>query len=348
MAPKGVDHSSNRWHIALLILFGLILTPTAGLLGSTPRFQEILTYFEFSADQARDLMAGKVISNSLVETSDKELAIVVAMLVRATPDHVVNAVLTEKTLEVNRDVLEVQELTELPLDPNDLAGLDLTDSEHEEASKLMHASAGSVYNLNIAEIDRLNAAAGFDPDSRVAANMAYRLILADRASAYMKGGVRAILPYDRGRGKRASPDKELTKAAAAERLLADKHPDFYNAFVDFPQNDNGSIIHRFYGFKQRVEGRPCIILAHRLFDQDSHIAIIAERQFYVGHTYNSLQIVAGCVPVKCGTIVFYTNRTSTDQVAGFGSSLKHSIGRSRMRNEVIQHFQIIRKLIAAQ
>ena len=67
------------------------------------------------------------------------------------------------------------------------------------------------------------------------------------------------------------------------------------------------------------------------------------REFYVGHSYNSLHIVVGVFSVKEGTLVFYANRTSTDQVAGFGGGLKRNIGRGMMRDDVVEHLDAIRQ-----
>jgi hypothetical protein len=71
--------------------------------------------------------------------------------------------------------------------------------------------------------------------------------------------------------------------------------------------------------------------------------IIVSRQFYVGHSYNSSHVVAGGLPYKDGTLVFYSIRSSTDQVAGIGSSLKHSIGREQMKKTMIKRLQRINK-----
>jgi hypothetical protein len=62
--------------------------------------------------------------------------------------------------------------------------------------------------------------------------------------------------------------------------------------------------------------------------------VILARQFYAGHSYNSNQLTIACLPYRDGSLVFYANRTFTDQVAGFGSSLKHSIGREQAQNEM--------------
>lgn len=348
-------HLRLRLGIVSLVLSAAMLGSATRSVASTPTVSEILTHFGFGPDDVRELKAGEVISNALDEASDKELAVVVVMWVDATPDRIVEAVVTGVTLEVNRDILQVQELLH-DQSSDGLAKLALSKAEKEEASKLLRASAGSTYNLSKSEIDQLKATAGHLSSSQGAgredplraANQTYQSILTDRLQAYQQSGVRGIAPYGRGGGKRALPNQELSGAAAAETLLAEKNPEFHKAFADYPRNSTNHINHRFYGFKQRVEERPCIILAHRLFEQNADHALMAERQFYVGHTYNSLQIVAGCFPVEKGTVVFYTNRTSTDQVAGFGSSLKHKIGRGRMRDEVVTHFQTVRRAIEEQ
>ena len=73
--------------------------------------------------------------------------------------------------------------------------------------------------------------------------------------------------------------------------------------------------------------------------QDSEGALIAERQFYVQHNYNSLNLVVGAVPVEGGIVLFYRNRTFTDQVAGFGSGMKKGIGRGQMQNTIVKLFK---------
>ncbi len=57
--------------------------------------------------------------------------------------------------------------------------------------------------------------------------------------------------------------------------------------------------------------------------------------------------MVGCVPVDDGVVVFYRNRTSTDQVAGFGSGLKTGIGRGQMLDRIVQHFSDLRKALEA-
>jgi hypothetical protein len=47
--------------------------------------------------------------------------------------------------------------------------------------------------------------------------------------------------------------------------------------------------------------------------------------------------------VQGGTLVFYMNRTVTDQVAGFASELRHSIGRKQMLSNVAATLKGVRE-----
>ena len=88
------------------------------------------------------------------------------------------------------------------------------------------------------------------------------------------------------------------------------------------------------------------VLAHRLFRRKPGYALMAERQFYVGHSYNTRQIIVGCLPTKEGTVAFYSNRTSTDRVdVESVADILHEMGRQHLRHEVTKHFESIRQSI---
>jgi hypothetical protein len=83
-----------------------------------------------------------------------------------------------------------------------------------------------------------------------------------------------------------------------------------------------------------VGSRPTAILVHRIMLSTNAGELILSRQFYTGHSYNSNQHYIICLPYRDGSLIFYGNRTFTDQVAGFGSSLKHSIGQEQSKSEI--------------
>jgi len=55
--------------------------------------------------------------------------------------------------------------------------------------------------------------------------------------------------------------------------------------------------------------------------------VIVDRQYYASHNYNCLQQGAMALPTNDGTVVVYLSSVSTEQVAGFGSSMKKSASR---------------------
>ena len=62
---------------------------------------------------------------------------------------------------------------------------------------------------------------------------------------------------------------------------------------------------------------------------------MAQRDFYVSHTFDALQIIIGALPKGPDrSVIIYANRTYTEQVASFGSGAAHSIGRKIMVKEV--------------
>ena len=115
---------------------------------------------------------------------------------------------------------------------------------------------------------------------------------------------------------------------ATDTAMADTIRDMARALQGYPNDVAEEIRSDFFWIKQEVQNRPCFILAHRLVQLRPEGGLFAERQYYVGHNYNSLHLVAGAWPMQDGIIVFYRNRTSTDQVAGFGSGMKKGISLS--------------------
>jgi hypothetical protein len=165
----------------------------------------------------------------------------------------------------------------------------------------------------------------------------YRSVLEGRLKAYQAGGMAAIEGYTRG-SKSAEPSEELKKAGEAGKLTKQAYPEIYNAIVNYPKGDQSKLKSTFMWLKQNVQDRPTFVLSHRMQFEDKGLVLRIERQFYVGQSYNSLQISVGLFPSGDKTTLFYLNRTSTDQVAGFMSGTRHSVGRKMMEKEIRKQF----------
>jgi hypothetical protein len=91
-----------------------------------------------------------------------------------------------------------------------------------------------------------------------------------------------------------------------------------------------------------MDGRPNFTLRHRLAMPLDETYVVADREYYVGFDYNETQAIAGFLPIAEGTAAVYLDRTTTDQLGGFGASAKQAIGRSVLAKEIGEILQKVR------
>jgi hypothetical protein len=329
-------------HITLIVLAAL----TIGLApanAQTPTPDEVGKALGLTPAEIEQVKGGAIISKDLKEGSDKELAGVVVVLLNKPVTELVDLALQAKMLETDKDILGFRGWKPDASADEEFASLGLSASETSEAKIFANASPGSKLNLSTADIALFQ---NVQPTAD-SVNPPLRAMLKARYEAYRKSGLNGIAPYTRGGRNEAHPAKELT-LAINETKTAARRQDFFNALLNFPADPLPDVENRFYWFKMTVEDRPTFILAHRAARRTATAALLTEEQFYVGHSYNSNLIAGGCLEVQGGTLVFYVNRTFTDQVAGFGSGLKHSIGRGQMLSEVKANLTSIREQLQKQ
>jgi hypothetical protein len=311
---------------------------------------KVLQYLGFTADEQEGLRRGEIVSHAVKELSDKELAITMAMLAPAPLADLLDFARSGKELEISRDILShgvVGAGAAGDIDSTALEGVGFATSEAGEVRALFDVEPGPRFNLSRPESQKFMdlhkrfQAKGCekDPGCSEAVVSILRDVLRERLEAYRARGLSGIEPYDRGGGRQSNPAEELRDATNAAQFLAREYAQIFDAFLNYPKGDQSGIESQFLWIKQRAQGRPTFILAHRVLCVRDGVAFAAERQFYVGHSYNSLQILYGLIPMEGKTLVVYLNRTSTDQVAGFLSGTRHSVGRKMMEKEVHQHFE---------
>ena len=311
--------------LILLSTFTLNLASVSG--AETPTVEELLAYLRIDKAERANLFNGKILSTPVTEGTDKELAVGIVMFVPAPMEALEEFVKTGKLLATDPDVIAFGELPESP-------SVAVFKGLSGEGS-ISDVRPGAKFNLDSSEIRELKTR-----------EQTYQGLLLRRYQAYCARGLSGIAPYDRGGGKFSKPADELTTALKESTLLAEHFPELHRALLDYPQHQPNGVTSRFFWVNQRVENRPTFILTHRLSYVRPEGAFMAERQYYVGHSYNSLQILAGCLPVSGGSIVFYSNHTSTDQVAGLASGMRHTLGRNQMRQEITKNFEQIRATLS--
>ena len=197
----------------------------------------------------------------------------------------------------------------------------------KRAKVYLNAKPGDDLNLDKTEISAFNAISVPDEASVTAA---VKKQLLDRIQAYRQAGLGGIAPYDRGNGNNTPAASDLKHASEASVNLKKAMPDFYKVLLNYPNDKPDALDEEFTWFNYMAQGEPIFILTHHLKMAGEGVFVNVVRQFYVSGSYNAGQTIIGFLPVKNGTVVFYMNRISTDQVTGFGSSVKRSMGSKIM------------------
>ena len=330
-------------------------TLTAPLIGSaqtqevSERIRQVGADLGFQEPDIDRLTQGEIVGRDLKEDSKKELALAVAMVVKAPFGEVSDWIAKGTIDKVDETILSHGEIPDGAVSAESFAGLELAPAELD---KLLKAEAGADFNLSQPEIENLQAIAKANASAPVAKQreaiaQGYREVLAGRTNAYRKTGLAGIAPFTRG-GEEAHPGKELSLAIGEMKFVEEGAPTFYRAFKSFPADASATGKSSFTWQVQSIQERPTAILVHRLFEKHEDFAVGGRREYFVGQSFNSLQLIAGAFPFGEDTLIFYTNRTFTDQVAGFGSGTKHTVGRKMMLGEVVKLFESIRASFQAE
>ncbi|MEC4748109.1 hypothetical protein [Methylomicrobium sp. Wu6] len=333
---KTAIKSLCRRLVLILGLAGVIQVHAANL----PDAQELMQLLGIQQKEFASLDQGKVVSFDVAEGDEKELAAGVVIYLPASPAKIIQFINKKGMAAIDTDVI-AQGSIPAQATEDAFKGF-VIKAGSDEAKDFLQSKPGSQFNLSTEEFQSLRNAGSSSPD---AASQVYRKVLFERWQSYRKNGLKGIATYDRGNGTEANPGGELRDATQANKVLARYFPELNKAWLNYPAALPTGAEERFFWLNRKVEGRPTAILGHRIILSAGEVGeVIIVRQFYVGHSYNSTQLSVACLPYRNGSLLFYANRSFTDQVAGMGSSLKHSIGREQMKGEIIKQLTNLRKV----
>ena len=325
-----------RWAAGAAVVAGAFLVlPVSDAAAAEPiKIEELIVDFGFPADAAARVRSGEILESDPAESSERELAVGFTFLVRQPPKSLAKAI--RKMVDAKSDphlATSVRIRGAGSLD--DFSGLVLKPHGKAEAKRYLTASPGETLNLSADEIRSFTAMAstGGAPVTNVEGQLARQLLA--RYQSYVARGLDGMVPYARANGPQ-DPSAELRHALeAASPLLAKYAPEMRQVLLSYPRDKPEGLKENFYWLRYDLDGRPNYTLRHRLALPIGDVYVVADREFYASHGYNTSQAIAALLPVPEGTMVFYRSRISTDQVAGFGSSLKKGIGRGVMAKQLM-------------
>jgi len=330
-------------HRALIRVAGLIGAtffvsyPSASLArGKTLDAARVLKELGFPDDARAKLEAGQIVKTTVKSSNERELTAAMAFLVKIPPKQLVDKLQGGLLISVDENTIQYGRINGKI---SDLKGLTLAPGADKRAKGYTNAKAGSDLNLSEAEINAFDALKG---KPLAAVEEQVRKSVFARYQAYKAKGLAGIAPYARGGGKSRDAAGDLRSASKASVALEKHVPDFYKLLNDYPAGA-GPSTETFHWTTYKAHGEPVILLTHAFSMSEGEAVAVCQRQFYVSSSYNVEQAVAVFLPVSKGTLVVYVNRTSTDQVAGFGGGAKRSMGGRILASQLEGLFEDLQK-----
>ena len=312
----------------------------------SPSVEELLTRLGYAAADKEALLTGKVIVTDVQRVRDDQLIAAAAM---SLPSKI--AQLHAAARDGNNLSGDPGSLALGRLDAGETSkawqSLSFAEGEREEAGRLLGFKGGADFNLSVEEIETLKGSLenvrDDDPELIERVSSAYREILKARHSAYLAGGLQGVSPYRQG-GTTLEPAAELSAVQDQARdFLATFFPAFEKAFTSYPKETSPDVAHGHYWLKREVEGRPAFVLAHQMVAGGADYVLLSLREYFVGHTYESLQVIALALPFEEGSLVFYVNSAFTEKITGFFSGVAQSVGQGRMKDDLTEYFQALKQ-----
>jgi hypothetical protein len=332
-------HHSSKWTagtraaaIALCAAVALCVAGTRAV--ALPTLDELMADFDFSKDDVQRVRNGELVKTTTKETSERELAAIMVFLVKAPMPKLLASL---KSGPNPRNDPQVQAVTEISdgafVDPKVVV---LKPGGEKEAQRYLSAEPGDTLNLSVAEIGSFAALKGAGQPQ---VEDAVRQMLLARYQAYRSQGLAGIAPYARGKDKQSQPADDLRRYTEVAKGLKKYAPAFYDVLMNYPQGVPAELKQRFFLIRYAMNGRPNFALRQRLAMPLGDAYVLADRDFYVSSGYNDTQAIGALLPAETGTVIVYLNRTTTDQLGGFGASAKQAIGRNMMAKQISEIFE---------
>jgi hypothetical protein len=315
------------WSVAVALALGLASAASAQL----PDAETLLRDLGFSADQIAQVKAGRFAPGTIRPSNERELVAALAFLVQTSPAELVKQMRADVLDRIDSNTIAFG-LIEGGPSAASFAQLTIHPDAEERAQAYADAEPGGDLNLSAQELAAFDALGSAPTPDAVAG--AVRNALVARLEAYRAQGLAGIAPYARSDGKTRSPADDLRSATTATKRLQELAPGAFQALLAYPAAKPAGLEETFDWSQYRAHGVPTIALTHTLLIPEGAAWVVAQRQFYVSGGYNCEQSIAAFLPMQQGTLVVYSNRTSTDQVTGFGGSAKRALGSKLLSSEL--------------
>ena len=283
------------------------------------------------AEDIPKMKAGKLVQLGPHESSDRDLSVGFAFIVKAPAAKIADAFRRGADFAEDENIVGSGAID--PAAP--LLGLAKMNLGADEWKHLLGASP--TFNLAADERARFAALGANANEAQIVELL--RQVLAQRVTRYAKQGLAGITPYAREQGPTKPADDLRGVLGNAWPVLDRFAPGFKHAIDNYPSSKPPGLRETFHWVLYDLDGRRTLTLRHRMTLSFADGEVALDREFYVSQGYDAMQAVAGLFSVDGGALVFYRAHTFTDRVAGISSGIKHSVGRRMMANQLEKIFE---------
>jgi hypothetical protein len=314
--------------LTVLALMAVVsLSPGVPSAVAQPTVSQLLAEMGLSDGDKQKVLNGDFVTLDVTTLSARDLAVNIVFLVKMGPEMLGKELMGGDSLRADSQVRAHGRFTT----PGSLADLVALRISEAVAQTFTNAQPGEALNLANSEITEFTALKG---GTTQAAQGQLQKMLLTRYQAYRALGLAGFVPYDRGSGRTSDSMDDLRKASGATLLLEKYMPAFHKVLLGYPRATVPNMQEDFRWVYYDIQGKPTYVLVHMLSAPEGAGRAVAQRQYYVSTGYNVQQAVTAFVPVSGGTLVAYSGHAFTDQVTGFGGSLKRGIGRHLMTEKL--------------
>ena len=296
---------------------------------------DMLVYLKMDQKTLRKrLDSGEIIYTGMPEHSilEEEIAVggTLMLLPSHTPQAIVDEFISAESLVNHMEFSSAKQIHDL-----EQSFFDNVELPKRDLELLAKKNVANLFNLSKRDMVTIQA-------SRPPQIEDYRAMLHGRLDAYVNHGLHGVEQYS-GNKRRYNPALEIQSAMTDAEYLRRHFPGAYHAIMDFPEDHGPAVEDNFMLVERDVDGRRVHAISRQVFEVTNEAGIGVDMQFYVSTTYNAMFVLIGVIPFEGGSLVFALIHLFTDEVVGFGSGLKKSIGTKRAAEYMTQHFKRIRR-----
>ena len=311
-----------------------------------------LKHVGFAQKDVDKALCGEVVRFAMEMLTERELAVAFAVVIQKTTDELETMFLENLGKEESDEML--QQLVNQNDDDDGSLDFSLVkflppSSEKDMVAAYVDPKSGGANELNLSADEWVSFRA-LDKKTATVSQVEeiLRTVLAKRLELYRQKGLEGIPPYQRKGGKSFDSGKELLERCQKLTIIRKIAPEIVQYMQDYPNSKptTGVVKESFSWMNYNIDEKPTFCLVHKVTWKRPDIVILFHRHFYVSRGHNSVQAVGGGQPLDDdATLVCFSCRTSTDQVAGFGGSAKRALGSRIMGEKLANNLSSLKKSI---